>query len=83
MKRIFLHLFCALAFGVSAAHAFVYENVFEFQSDGDFDGDGRFSHGFPRAPAALPTPPVSALASSVRSVSIRSPSPDRMQTAST
>src|ERR1700757_381835 len=40
MKRTFLFLVCAVALGTAAARGFVYENAYELQSDGDFDGNG-------------------------------------------
>lgn len=41
MKKTILGLLIGLSLVCPHAHAFVYDNPFELQSDGDFDGDGR------------------------------------------
>ncbi len=41
MKKIILGLLIGVALVGSPVRAFVYDNPFELQSDGDFDGDGR------------------------------------------
>jgi hypothetical protein len=41
MRKLALLLLLALTTGLPVARGFVYENLYELQADGDFDGDGR------------------------------------------